>query len=272
MNTWWTVMVVIGAANWIAALYILSRSFSWKRPEPEDGKYINILRVCGIIFTTVALYRSIFVSSYPDRLAWFDSLLNSPFLIRSFAMLAELSFILIIATILVKVSGKLGMTGSVLSKGPYIAAGCIFVAQFFAFGGLITQSQTLFAVEESLWALTFISIFPLVITGLRKAYKGADIGKMYKGFLIIMTIWCSGYLAFQLFYALPFIYIAGIAQDAGLVVPADALKQAIWNYRATRDFNEWGGIGFFIWHSGYFSLCSWMVLYFMAVPRKTLRE
>jgi heme exporter protein D len=33
----------------------------------------------------------------------------------------------------------------------------------------------------------------------------------------------------------------------------------------TREFDEWGGIGFFIWHTGYFTVCSWMVLLFMWV-------
>jgi hypothetical protein len=154
---------------------------------------------------------------------------------------------------------------TVLTKLPFVAVGCIFVAQFFAFAGLITQYRTPFAIEEALWALAFLSITPLVIMGLKKQN---DTAKGFKTFLIIMAVWCGGYLAFQCFYALPFMYFANLAQDAGKIVSGDALKQAISAYTVTRDFNTWGGFGFIIWHSGYFSLCSWMTLFFMSAPRK----
>jgi len=34
------------------------------------------------------------------------------------------------------------------------------------------------------------------------------------------------------------------------------------------DLNAWGGMGFVIWHTGYFSLCVWMVLFLMTGPRQ----
>ena len=267
MNIWWTVMVIIGAVNWLAALYILCKSFGWKKAEPQNAKYISLLQACGIVFASVALYRSAFVSSYPDRLAWFDVIFNSPFIVRSLAFFAELSFIGIIAAVLLRVLKDLDITNTMAIKTPLVAVGLIFIAQFFAYVGLVNQSQLLFFIEEFLWAAAFLIIFPLVIIGLRKI-KTIDIGKSGKAFLIIMCVWCTGYLLFQLGFALPFMYFPLIAQDAGRIVPPDALHQSIFNYRATRDFNEWGGIGFFIWHSGYFSVCVWMTLFFMTAPRK----
>ena len=35
----------------------------------------------------------------------------------------------------------------------------------------------------------------------------------------------------------------------------------------TKDLSEWGDIGFLIWHSGYFSICVWIVLFLMRGPR-----
>ena len=265
-------MVSIGAVNLLIALFLFFRSKKWKAAEPHNARYFLFLRVAGLVFISIALYRTVFVSSYPDRLAWFATILNSPFVIRCLAVFAEMSFIGMIAAILLKMcrdktpaaeeNGK--PFGPILTKLPFVAAGCIFIAQFFAFAGLITQFMTPFAIEEAFWALAFMSITPVVMAGLKKQKNAA---KGYKAFLIVMAVWCCGYLIFQCIYALPFMYFAEIAQDVGKTVEHDAVRQAIFGYTTTRDFAAWGGIGFLIWHSGYFSLCSWMSLFFMSAPR-----
>ncbi|WP_218780438.1 hypothetical protein [Bacillus sp. EAC] len=273
---WWITMVVISTFNLFIALLIFFRSLKWKLQESKNAKYFLTLRVLGIIFVAVALYRTIFVSSYPERLAWFDTIFNSPFIIRCLAFFAELSFIGMIAIILLKLINEMEfnsyrknnkLINLMLVKSPFIALGCIFLAQFFAFGGLITQYRILFAIEETLWAFAFLSISPLIVVGLKQINKHIPLEKSYNRFLIILAVWCCGYLIFQS-YTLPFIHYANLSRDIGNIVPHDALKQAIFNFTATRNFDVWGGIGFFIWHSGYFSICVWMVLYFMSAPRK----
>jgi hypothetical protein len=294
---WWTIMVIIGVVNLSAALFILVKTVRKFRAVPASKEYALFLCTLGTIFTAIALYRSIFVSNYVDRLAWFDTILNSSFVIRCLALFAELSFISMIAVILLKIGKDLGFAADpkrinrVLAKTPFVSICCIFLAQFFAFGGLITQRELPFAIEETLWALTFLSITPLVILSLIRMKKqnffpvksqsdeeGAGIterklnmdaqnlqNKKYKIFLIIMAIWCGGYLVFQLFYALPFMYYANLAGDAAKAIPTDALRIAITNFNVTRDLDTWGGIGFVIWHSGYFSVCSWMAIFFMTM-------
>lgn len=273
--SWWITMVAIAAVNWLIAGLLFSRSVKWGLCEPDNAKYFLVLHILGIIFASVAFYRSIFVSSYPNRLAWFDTIFNSPLIIRSLALFAELSFIGMIAIILLKLNREVTLDDSgkgskqiysMLAKTPYVAVGCIFLAQFFAFGGLITQYLILFAIEETLWALAFLSIAPLIAVRLKQMKKRKIIEKSYKIFLVIMAIWCVGYLAFQC-YMLPFVHYADISQDIGRIIPKDAFRQAIFNFTATRDFESWGGLGFFIWHSGYFSICVWMVLFFMSAPR-----
>ena len=150
-----------------------------------------------------------------------------------------------------------------LANTPYLAVGCIFAAQLFAFSGLITQHITFFAIEETLWMFAFLGITPLVFYAVRQKEKTAG----YRLFLIVMMVWCIGYLSFQCFYALPFMYYSELLQDFGKVIPADALRAAIFDYTVTRDFHTWGGVGFIIWHSGYFSLCSWLALLYMSAPR-----
>ena len=275
MQAWHITTVTISTINFLAALFLFFRSFKRKTEEPQNAGYFLLLRSMGLLFVSIALYRTIFVSSYPDRLAWFDTLLNSPFFIRCMAVFAEMSFIGMIAVILIKMNRDMplsndGKKGGLLYKLPFAAIGCIFFSQFFAFAGLITQYLWPFTIEETLWALAFISVTPVVVSGLARLKKEKQKEKSLAFFLVIMAIWCAGYLAFQCFYALPFLYYSELAQDAGKSIPAGALQQAIFNYRVSRDFNTWGGIGFFIWHSGYFSVCSWLALMYMAAPRKRL--
>jgi hypothetical protein len=268
---WQTVMVLVGTVNLLIALVLFFKSRKQAALEPHNAKYFLLLRIAGLIFISVALYRSIFVAKYSGGLVWFDTMLNSPFIVRCLAALAELSFVGLIAAIMLKMIKELALDKNnkpfvnIISKLPYFAVGFIFTAQIFVFYGLITKYMLPFAIEEVLWALAFFSFVPLVIMGLR---SHSPARKDYKAFLIIMAVWCCGYLIFQCFYALPFMYFANVAQDAGKAIPQNAFNRAVFDYTMTRDFNTWGGIGFFVWHSGYFSVCSWMSLFFMSAPRK----
>jgi len=270
MALWHTVTVIISAANFIFGALLFFGLFQ-KKTEPENAKYSLLLRILGLVFIAVALYRSNFVTSYQNRLAWYDTLFNSPFFIRCLAFCAELSFNGMIAAILLKMGKEMNPAGDrklarAAEKLPIAGFACIFIAQFFAYASLIAQYKTALAIEETLWALAFFCYVPLVAMGLRQAKKQPAAFKGYQAFLIVMAVWCAGYLVFQCFGALPLHY-AHISQDVGLVVPSDALRTAIFGFTKTRDFAVWGGTGFFIWHTGYFSLCSWMALLFMTAPR-----
>jgi len=269
---WHTITVAISCVNLAIGLVIVIRLVRRRGEESRHVAYRRFLCAAGLLFLTVAAYRSVFVTKYVGGLVWFDTAFNSPFLIRCLACLAELSFIGLIAGVSLRMihsaARRVGPSGPhfgpLVSRLPYVAVACIFVAQFFAFTGLITQFQWPGAVEETLWALAFLSIAPVIVVGLRHrpAVPGFHI------WLVMMAVWCAGYLVFQIGYALPFMYWANVAQDIGQALPADALRQAISGYTRTRDLGTWGGIGFFIWQTGYFSLCSWMTLVMMTTPRR----
>jgi len=278
MTIWWAAMVAIGAVNFLAAGYIVCKSLKWNKAEPESAKIFSLLRVCVMVFVSVAMYRTVFVSSYPDRMVWFDSMFNSPFVIRCLATFAELSAVTIVAAALRKLHKEYDLagtmkrkkTGALFARAPLISVACIFTAQFFAFTGLITQYVWPFAIEELLWAVAFICFVPLVLLGLGQIKSGGITKKNQTVFLRIMALWCVGYLAFQIFYALPFMYFLEIARDMGKAVPADALRTAIFGYTVKRGFQDWGGIGFIIWHSAYFSITTWIyLLAFMAARERS---
>ncbi len=92
---WWGTLVAINVIQVIIGIFLFLRSR--KDNDPGDARYLTMMRTMGLVFVGVALYRSIFVSSYLEQLAWFDSVLNSSLLIRCLAIFAELSFAGLIA-------------------------------------------------------------------------------------------------------------------------------------------------------------------------------
>ena len=171
----------------------------------------------GLIFTLVAAYRAVFVSRYFTQMAWFDSLANSSLLIRIFAIAAELSFSGLIALALLQVSRDLpdtrkesmpGIRSFITKKSPYILLLCIFLAQFFATSALIIKSKLLFAIEESLWTLGFLSVLPLALMQLRRVYGVKDKEtvnrlRMFRISTLVVAAWCVFYCCYGLFYHLP---------------------------------------------------------------------
>ena len=99
--------------------------------------------------------------------------------------------------------------------------------------------------------------------------------KLYRGFTLMMAVFTVGYCAYSLLYHLPIeIWPGAIAHwQMENPIPAirtggQAVSDAFFVVNETKDLATWGGVGFLIWHSGYFSLCGWMVLFLMTGPKR----
>ena len=279
---WWTVIVMINAVNLVVCAVVYRRSLNPK--DGSDAVYRKRMRMMGVIFTLVAAYRAIFVSRYISQLAWFDSVANSSLLIRMFAVAAELSFAGLIALAMLRVymdvpagtakagKFKLFMT----TKTPYILLICIFLAQFFATGGLITKNKTLFAIEETLWTVGFLAVLPLAIMQLRRVFAIKDAEavarlRMLKSSTILIAVWCVFYCSYGLFYHLPLeSWASAITQiETGFPViktGASAITDAFMIVNESKEYSDWG-FGFLLWHSAYFSICVWISIFLMQAPR-----
>src|SRR5262245_559704 len=99
---WWGTLVALNVLSLLVGVFLFARPI--RDVEPGDVRYVKLMRTMGLIFVVVALYRSIFVSSYLHQLAWFDTVWNSSLLIRTLAISAELSFAGLIAKTLLRVN------------------------------------------------------------------------------------------------------------------------------------------------------------------------
>jgi hypothetical protein len=281
---WWTVMVAINIVNLIICVLIFKKSMFPR--ESIDATYRKRMRIMGLIFTLVGAYRAIFVSRYLSQMAWFDSVLNSSLLIRIFAIAAELSFSGLIAFALLQVNKDLPakekskpnrFMSFLKTKSPYFLIGCIFIAQFFATSGLIIKSNTLFAIEETLWSLGFLAILPLAIIQVRRVYaiKGKEAVrslKMLRQSSVLIAAWCVIYGSYGLFYHLPLeSWPSAINQiETGLPVIQTGLSSIVDAFTIVNEskaYSDWG-FGFLFWHSAYFSVCVWISIFLMRAPRK----
>lgn len=282
-ETWWSAIVIISAVNLLIGLYIFNKSRVSKKGNLAS--YHRRMRIAGLIFVGVAFYRSIFVSNYLLQLAWFDTILNSTLLIRFFATFAELAFAYLIMSAMLQLNRQIPHTKEIknkfqnflVNKSPVLFFIFLATAQIFAYGGAITKVHLLFAIEETLWGLAFLAITPLSIIQFIRINNCTDYSKkelgQFKIFALIIMVWCIGYGGYSLFYHLPIEYWpAAINQlQVGNPDPAfrwgfDAVKDTLFVVNDTRDYSTWGGMGFVIWHSGYFTLCGWMSLFFMKGP------
>ncbi len=282
---WWGALVVINAMQVIIGIYLFIRSKNDK--NAADGNYLRLMRTMGLIFVVVAFYRSIFVSSYLEQLAWFNSVLNSSLLIRCFSIFAELSFAGLITKSLLRmnqdvpelIDTKNKLTTFLQTKTPILLFVCILIANILATSATITKINLLFALEETCWGIGFLSIIPMLIISLRKlsTYRNTATWNKLRQFriaLILIAIFSIGYAIFEFGFNLSVVYWPqAIAQlqmpnpEPAFRFGVQAIRDAFLIVNETKDLQTWGGMGFVVWHTGYFSICVWIVLFLMTGPR-----
>jgi hypothetical protein len=283
---WWGTLVAINAVNLIICIVLFIRSA--KDQNPRDASYRRRMRTLGLVFLCVAFYRSIFVSSYLEQLAWFNSLLNSSLLIRFFGIFAELSFAGLIAKSLLRMNAdipelipkKNRVAAFLQTKAPMVLFSCILIANCFATAATITKIDVLFAIEETLWGIGFLSIIPMLVMSLTKLFADRTASswvnlRPFRTLTVILVAFAIGYSCYSLFYHLPIEYWPSALAQLRMQNPepafrfgVQAIRDALFMVHATRDLSAWGGIGFLVWDTGYFSICGWMVLFLMTGPRR----
>ena len=278
---WWIIIVVF---NLIQLTFCLNIVFVRRKKlsQPFDT-YSRVMMISSIIFTVVAAYRSVFVSRYLTQFAWFDTIANSSLIIRTMAFFAEMSFALLFSLYLLRFEKDLPSERNqsfiyrLISKGPYIIVISLFLAQFFAYGGLIFKSRLSFAIEETLWSIGFLSILPLSLIQLKRIWsKRQEEWKDLRIASIVVASWCVIYCTYGLVFHLPLEYWSSAVEQLRTNVPPlksswIAFKEAFFVVNATHDYNDWG-FGFLLWHSAYFTICVWISLLLMRAPRRKVMK
>lgn len=283
MWAWWTFMVLINVVNSVASILVFKQSRSKSMKGDKDTKYRRRMLIMGFIFTFVGLYRSIFVTSYGARRAWFGTILNSAGVVRTLAMFAELSFAGLIAYAMLQFNQYVPAPEAadttkfkkfLLTKSPYVLVICLILANICINTKVITTFALLGAIEETLWSIGFLSVLPLAINQFRRVrnIKDKEAGERLRILRIstaVVLTWCIVYCSYGLFYHLPDIWIGVISSPADYFTfetGASALADPFTTINVLREYGDWG-FGFVFWHSAYFSVCVWISVFLMQAPR-----
>ena len=257
---WYTVMVIINVAGLVYCAFVFIKSL-----EPRDGKdpkYRKWMRIMGVIVTVVSAYRAILV--------W-----KIPYTFRIPNTFAEVAFAGLFAWAMIRFNKYLPVTEgtrakklmSFLTKTPYILFGCVVLAQPIDTLGAMSGFALTSVLVETLWGIGFLSVLPLAIVQLFRAFsikdkEEAERLRILRYSAIIIVTWCVVYVMYRWIFTLPYMWGDAIAEiKAGL----PALEISIdWMRTQTPE-----GFSFFglIWFSSYFSILTWISIFLMQAPR-----
>ena len=150
-------------------------------PNSHDDRKLYIPL---IIYSFVALYRSICMTNETEKLCLVKSKFCQPLINRTLATIAETSIGFFTIIIVSKIFGL---------NIPLFLGGIIIIAQVFCWIGVLTSNLKYNALEESLWIIFFGIILIYIIF----SKSGGNIHK----FIIILGIIC--YLLFMIIIDVP---------------------------------------------------------------------
>ncbi|MHA1672069.1 MAG: hypothetical protein ACTSYI_00450, partial [Promethearchaeota archaeon] len=130
---------------------------------------------------------------------------------------------------------------------------------------------------ETLWGIGFLSVLPLAIIQLRRAFSITDKEtrerlRILRYSAIIIATWCLVYCMYRWVFTLPGMWSRVLANriaedDYVHVTGIQAIINALgWRTRTSLEYRDFGFFGL-IWFSSYFSILTWISLFLMQAPR-----
>jgi hypothetical protein len=240
-------------------MFTLRRVLLWTRPPALPAR-------CALVFTLVCAFRSLLPRVDAERICMFNHPLSWPFLGRSLATIAEISFGVLEsrwwgARVAALGHPRLARAGSAL------AAGCMAVAQGWCWMGVVTKNNMYHAVEEALWLIshTFLmlaSVYVLVGGGGQRA--GKDLALVRRQ-LLLHAVFLVPYNVYMLLLDVPMYLHKYQTHPKVYLGVFEGVLDSMSCQIVTRGFDVWGGE--VLWLSGYFSLAVWAAQYFAATWR-----
>jgi hypothetical protein len=198
-------------------------------------------------------FRSFLPRADVQRICLFDTWLSSVVVGRSVATVAEMGFAAQWAIVLYQLGMSTGADTTLAIAWAVVPL--ILVAECFSWYAVLTTNYLHNAIENSLWAVTFLAV-------------GIGLGRLLPDFdgpvrlaLLAAIVGIVGYVAFLVTIDVP-MYLARwrakLADGAKLLRPLEGLRDVCTRWVVTHDIAEWKGE--IAWMSLYFSAAVWASL------------
>ena len=250
---WWSLLTMVSGAN-IAVWLLLYRQLH-EQPTGSLGSTsgIKLMLFLSAAYVFGCAFRSFLPRADVQRICLFDTWLSSVAVGRSVATVAETCFAVQWAITL----HQLGtMTGSDTSlNAAWAIVPLILIAQCFSWYAVLTTNYLGHAVENSIWAATF------VVVGVGLCRLVPEFDGPIRVVLAVAIIGIAGYLAFLMIIDVP-MYLSRwrteVGDGSGLLSPLEGLRDVSTRWVVTHDLAEWKDE--IAWMSLYFSGAVWASL------------
>ena len=250
---WWGFLVIVSAAN-IALLVLLHLRFRKKTLNGQRGMFrIELLMLLCAAYVFGCAFRSVLPRADVQRICLFDTWLSSVFVGRSVATVAEICFAVQWAIVLRQLA-SLAKSDAARSISSGIVP-LILLAECSSWYAVITTSYLGNALENSLWAVTFLLIAAALLRLLNE-FRGT-----IRAAIGLAVIGITSYLVFLFIIDVPMYFDrwrADVTSGKELFGALAGLYDVSTRWAVTRDFAQWKDE--IAWMSLYFSAAVWSSL------------
>jgi hypothetical protein len=261
---WWGLLSLVSGAN-IAFWFLLYAEFHKDQTDGLGGSGTGLMFLLSAAYVFGCAFRSFLPRADVQRICLFDTWLSSVVVGRSVATVAEVCFAAQWAIILHKLGTMTG-TDTTLNAA-WVVVPLIVIAQCCSWHGVLTTNYLANAIENSIWAVTFL-VVGIALCRLLPEFNGP-----VRFALAIAITGIAGYLAFLVTIDVP-MYLsrwqAGFADGSKPLGFLEGLHDARTRWVVTHDFAEWKDE--IAWMSLYFTAAVWAslalcIVYSLDLPR-----
>jgi hypothetical protein len=250
---WWALLTLVSSAN-IALWFVLYRQVHTQPTSgPDSASDVKLMLVLSAAYVFGCAFRSFLPRADVQRICLFDTWLSSVVIGRSVATVAEICFAAQWAIVLRQLGGMAGV--DVISNVAWAIVPLIVVAQCCSWYGVLTTNYLANAIENSIWALTFL------VVGIALCLLLPEFHGLVRLAIVIAIIGIAGYLAFLITIDVP-MYLnrwrEGLADGSEVLRPLEGLRDASTRWVVTHDFAQWKDE--IAWMSLYFTAAVWASL------------
>src|SRR5262245_26509392 len=189
---WWGFLVAVSAVN-IALWLLLYRHFQTAR-QRNNLVRVELMVILCAVYVFGCAFRSVLPRADVQRICLFDMWLSSVFVGRSVATVAELCFAAQWAIILSLLAGF--TRSAVVQNISRAVLPLIVLAECFSWYAVITTNYIGNAIENSIWAVTFLLIAVALLRLLNEFHSAARVAIAaafagviaYLAFLVVVDV------------------------------------------------------------------------------------
>jgi hypothetical protein len=251
---WWWALLALASIGNIVLWFLLYRQFHTQPAGNLDSApNIQLMLFLCAAYVFGCAFRSILPRADVQRICLFDTWLSSVVIGRSVATVAEVCFAAQWAMVLSQLGGIAGVDTTLTIAWAIVPL--IIVAQCCSWYGVLTTNTLANAIENSIWAVTFLMV------GIGFCLLLPEFGGLVRLGLVVAIIGIAAYLAFLITIDVP-MYVNrwqdGLADGGKALSPLEGLRDASTRWIVTHDFARWKDE--IAWMSLYFTAAVWASL------------